>query len=394
MDWAELVVGALRRFRTPFYLLAWSPIARSLRMLGDQVAGLPLRHWLSFKTQPVRPVVQRWRAQGLGVEVVSEFELHAALAEGFDGSHIIANGTAKHRWLTRFQVPALTVHFDSVHEVRSLAAQARELGWRTGLRLHLAEEFDPDDPSYGAQFGLTCEEAGRAIELLDSHGLVPESMHFHLRSNVQPISYEKALIGAAELCRKLQFDPLFVDCGGGLPIQYGLVDGEARDEELARSYRHVLEEASHSYSKLKEMWLENGTFLTGRGAVLVVTVCDVKERPEGRYLVCDGGRTNHAFVSDWESHRLLVLPERCGRLQLTTVCGPNCMAYDRLIRTHLPADIGIGDHIVWLDAGAYHIPWETRFSRGLATVVWYDEQEGLQLARDAETPDAWWGVWR
>ena len=31
-----------------------------------------------------------------------------------------------------------------------------------------------------------------------------------------------------------------------------------------------------------------------------------------RYLICDGGRTNHALVSDWETHRLEVFPDRQG----------------------------------------------------------------------------------
>src|SRR5207237_1269198 len=80
------------------------------------------------------------------------------------------------------------------------------------------------------------------------------------------------------------------------------------------------------------IWMENGRFITGRSAVLVVRVRDVKERPECRYLICDGGRTNHALVSDWEPHPLFVIPERNGRPVLTTVAGPTCMALDRTIR--------------------------------------------------------------
>jgi hypothetical protein len=60
----------------------------------------------------------------------------------------------------------------------------------------------------------------------------------------------------------------------------------------------------------------------------------------------------------------------------------------------LPNDIKIGDRLVWLNAGAYHIPWETRFSYGLAAVIWCDEAGQLSLAREAEDFQSWWGQWK
>jgi hypothetical protein len=44
----------------------------------------------------------------------------------------------------------------------------------------------------------------------------------------------------------------------------------------------------------------------------------------------------------------------------------------------------VGDVIVWLDAGAYHLPWETRFSHGLCPIVWFDADERMSVARERE----------
>ncbi len=74
---------------------------------------------------------------------------------------------------------------------------------------------------------------------------------------------------------------------------------------------------------------------------------------------------------------------------LTTICGPTCMTDDILGRMPLPADITVGDVLVWSDAGAYHLPWETRFSHGLCAVVWCDENETTSLARRRERPEHW-----
>jgi diaminopimelate decarboxylase len=289
----------------------------------------------------------------------------------------------------------LTVHFDSLDEVRELAKVARRLEWHTGIRLHVADEFDPDEPRFGGQFGLSADEARVALDILRAEGVAAESVQFHLRSNVEDVEcYRRALSETARICQQLGLEPKYVDCGGGLPIHYPEPGGRAQDREFVSAYMRILGDSLALYPALKEFWLENGRFITSRAGVLVVTVIDIKVRPDCRYLICDGGRTNHALASDWETHRILTIPQRAGRSCLTTVCGPNCMAYDRLTRTELPEDIEIGDRLVWTDAGAYHLPWESRFSHGLANVVWYEEEHGSRLARPAEEFEQWWGVWR
>ena len=81
---------------------------------------------------------------------------------------------------------------------------------------------------------------------------------------------------------------------------------------------------------------------------------------------------------------MLLLPKRTGPARLTTVCGPTCMTDDILGRLHLPDDVVPGDVLVWMHAGAYHLPWETRFSHGLCAIVWADEAERLSVVRERE----------
>ena len=61
---------------------------------------MPVRHWLSVKTQPVKPLMIAWHREfGLGAEVISLFELLAAREVGFSVDSILLNGMAKHAWL-------------------------------------------------------------------------------------------------------------------------------------------------------------------------------------------------------------------------------------------------------------------------------------------------------
>ena len=394
-SWDEVILNVVSEYDTPCYISALQPIIDALNELKALQSVLPIRHWLSFKTHPVAPLIREWRNLGLGIEVVSMYEFLAALKEGYDPSNILVNGVAKHNWLSNCNVQNIRLHFDSREEINKLAPRAHELGWRIGIRFHVNEEFDPDEPEFGGQFGFSSNELGEAIAKLDQQNIAIESIHFHLKTNVSSADcYRRALDEVALICDKHSISPRFIDCGGGLPVP-----GEKPYEDNSnpsidlKLFGTVLSEIPSKFPDVNEIWLENGRFVSARSCVLVVKVLDIKERTDCRYLICDGGRTNHALVSDWETHDVHYLPRRSGFKCFTTICGPTCMAYDRLIRTYLPCDIQIGDHIVWMNAGAYHVPWETRFSHGLANVIWCDSSASFSLARQHETFGKWWGVW-
>jgi diaminopimelate decarboxylase len=264
-----------------------------------------------------------------------------------------------------------------------------------GIRCHTRQEYDPENPARPTQFGMMPGEAVAALRRLIRAGVRLETVHFHLRTNVaSPGSYARALAEVAAICRQARFQPKYLDCGGGWPPSRvrgktgRLLDADFDLAQMRRVYASV----ASAFPGLGELWLENGRFVTARSGVLVVRVLAVKERRRRRFLICDGGRTMNALVSNWEVHDLFPVPPRTGPLVPTTVCGPTCMAFDQLARCRLPVNVRVGDCLVWTEAGAYHLPWETRFSHGYAAVVWH-EANRLTVVRPRESFEGWWGMW-
>jgi diaminopimelate decarboxylase len=292
-------------------------------------------------------------------------------------------------------VHGISINFDSAAEIAALLPHAKKLNWRCGVRINTSEEFDPENPRFPTQFGFTTDEAVPALNKLRRAKVRMETVSFHLRTNIPSAQvYQRAITEVSEVCRAAKFAPQFLDIGGGLPERHVLTrGGKVFDGELGlRAFAEMLRQSARQFSSLREIWLENGRFISASGGVLVVKILDAKERRGLRQLICDGGRTMNALTSLWEQHRLLSLPERSGPAVLTAVHGPTCMAFDQLARIPLPRALRAEDHLVWLEAGAYHIPWETRFSHGHAAVLWHDGR-GLRPARARQSFENFWERW-
>lgn len=373
--WIPIVLRASEDYATPFFLFSQVPIVKQLDRIM-QVCGPSVSNWLSFKTLPLRSLLQWWLNTGLGVEVVSEFELIAAYREGFPPERIMVNGVAKHSWNERCWLDGLRVNFDSVTEIQSLSSVAKNKEWRVGIRFHPTVQKDPENRGFPDQFGIPADSFLYACDLLREHQITLDTVHIHLRSNVPNLSYyQTALLELDLSLNSTNIQLKCLDLGGGLPVEeVKQLDPAWHSTFSLGDLDRILRFCKKTFPTVQEYVLENGRFVLSGSGVLVLTVNDIKEIGGVRYLICDGGRTNHALPSDWEEHEIEVLPNRSGDLVYTAICGPTCMAFDCIARKMLARDVSIGDKVLWFDAGAYHLSWETRFSRPLARVLWHSER--------------------
>jgi len=398
--WRRRTQTALDRgAQTPFYLFSPDSVLERFHSVENLNFGLPTTCWYSFKTQPLPPLIRHWVELQRPIEVVSEFELRAALASNCPPERLLVNGPAKHRWLPRFPIPGLRVNFDSLTELHPLLPMASNLGWRTGIRIRTSEEFDPENPSFPTQFGLEPEELPSALQQIRAIGMEPETVHTHLRTNVSdPTCWTRAIEVLREYCEANQWQPRNLDLGGGLPAftartRNGKPYTASYDPSL-KSYAEHIRKAIRPITWAKSLWLEHGRHMCAESGLLAIRILDIKQKGPHRLLICDGGRTLHALVSIWEDHQLIPLRSSTSPSIPTAVHGPTCMAFDQLGRRHLPSDLGIGDVLLWLDSGAYHLPWETRFSHGLCEVWWDAGDCQPRCERRAESFEESWTCWK
>lgn len=392
--WLKKIPLLLDRIETPCYVSSFEPIRMALGNLSFLAESIPIKHWLSLKTNPNKRILLEWKNLNLGVEVVSEFELQAALEVGYSPNMILINGVAKHTWITKYNLEKGNLHIDSLTEFFQLKNYIRKNNLNLGLRLHVSNELDPDEPNFHSQFGLEKEEFKSIVILCKKLNIKIKGIHFHLHTNVpNPILYLESVKEVIEVCYSNNLNPEYIDLGGGLPS----LEGENYNKKETFNYFELIKTINlikENLINVKEIWMENGRYLLANSMILIIKVLDIKFKSGTRYLICDSGRTNNALVSDWEQHDFFIYPENPSKSQVfTSVCGNTSMAYDRLFRTNLSEDIKIGDYIIWLNAGAYHIPWETRFSKGLCNVYHITKDNEITIARKKESFNDWWHDW-
>ena len=307
-DWRRRAADAVALVGTPCYVAAWQPVAEALTRIEEVAGKVPLRSWLSFKTHPLPALAAEWLRAGRGVEVVSESELLTVMRLGCAVDRLLVNGVAKHTWLRRYPIHGLRVHFDSLGEIEALSALAVTCRWRVGVRCHVPDECDRREPHFSGQFGMSHAEAVEGLNRLQAAGADVQSVHFHIGQRRDSAhAYARALRHAASVCQAAAFAPRIVDLGGGLPADDD-PDWQAARRDLAAAVR----ETPTLFPGLDEIWLENGRSVTHHSAVLAVRILDVKDRDECRYVICDGGRTNHALAADDHPHVVHALAERGG----------------------------------------------------------------------------------
>lgn len=364
--------------------LVAGPRTRSRVQLAYPIKTMPLAYWL-----------RAWRRLAKYAEAASEGELRLALKCGFSPSRIIVNGPGKATWMRAHRLRNLTVVFDSMHEVRVLGPVAKHLGWRVGLRFAPLNQVDPDNSREVDQFGMDADGFSLAARALRDLGVEVTLLHFHLGGAHADVRRALDTLNAlGRLVRDCGLAPARVDIGGGFVQAFQASDAISVARRCARSLQVLDREVRRTIPSCREVIAEYGRVLLGPAAALLLRVTDVKVKYGKRFVVCDGGRVNHALPSDWERHRLYFPDHADGESAVrATVCGPTCMAWDYLDRLGVPIGIAPGDFVVYDAAGAYHWPWQSSFSNGRAALVSVrGSSSGKALVRRlmrAQSPSQW-----
>lgn len=261
-----------------------------------------------IKVNQMRPVVEEIISHGkkynLGLEAGSKPELHAVLATNMDSdSLIICNGHKDQNFielalLAQKMGKRVFLVIEKLPELFTIARTAEKLGVRPnlGIRIKLAASGTGKWQESGgdaSKFGLNSSELLDALQKLDEMGMHDclKLIHFHIGSQITKIRrISTALREAAQFYVQLHamgFNIEFVDCGGGLGVDYDGTRSSNSESSVNYSIQEYVNDCVYTFVDAANknniphpnLITEGGRSLTAHHSVLVVDVMESVSMP-------------------------------------------------------------------------------------------------------------------
>jgi arginine decarboxylase len=262
-----------------------------------------------IKVNQMQPVVDEIISHGakynLGLEAGSKPELHAVLAvQTKSNSLIICNGYKDESYielalLAQKLGKRVFIVVEKLNEIDIIARAAKRLkvSPNIGIRIKLASSGSGKWAESGgdaSKFGLTPSELLDALKRLDAAGLHDSVrlIHFHIGSQITKIRrIQNALTEAGQYyanLRKMGYNIEFIDCGGGLGVDYDGTRSSNNESSVNYSIQEYINDCVYEFVDVANknniphpnIITESGRSLAAHHSVLVLDVLGAASLPE------------------------------------------------------------------------------------------------------------------
>ncbi|MCB1651222.1 MAG: type III PLP-dependent enzyme [Alphaproteobacteria bacterium] len=342
-----------RRPAKPLYVLDAGVMSRRAAAF---VAGFPGKPLFAVKTNPDPVAIQALIEGG-----VSAFDV-ASLAEIQLVKSIMPSAELHFMHPVKMPEDIRAAYFD--YGVRDFVLDHEEELFKIMRETDLAQDLNltvrvalPKNDSalidFSSKFGASFDEA---LELLKKCRPVSKSLglSFHVGTQTSdPGKYAKAIAYCAEVICAADVDVDSLNVGGGFPVAYQGDEGLCSVEDCFEAIATALRDNGLSHLSLLA---EPGRVLVAEGGKLVARV----ELRKGDLLYINDGVYGGLFdAAKWVGTHYPVSAVSCDRsfdgpVRAFKLAGPTCDSLDMMDGPFmLPEDIGIGDWVVFDNAGAY-----------------------------------------
>ena len=289
---------------------------------------LPAENFVIYtiKVNQMQPVVEEIISHGkkfnLGLEAGSKPELHAVIAvQAQSDSLIICNGYKDESYielalLAQKMGKRIFIVVEKLNELDIIEKVAKKLNVKPniGIRIKLASSGSGKWAESGgdaSKFGLTSAELLTALKKIDEMGFHDylRLIHFHIGSQITKIRrIQTALREAAQFyisLHKMGYNVDFVDCGGGLGVDYDGTRSSSSESSVNYSIQEYVNDCVYTFVDAANknniehpnLITESGRSLSAHHSVLVIDVLETASLPEMPEEF-EAKETDHQLVKD------------------------------------------------------------------------------------------------
>lgn len=402
------------RFGTPLYVFDAGIIRSRCRELRETF----IERWPNTKVRYagkaflIREMARLIRDEGIGLDVVSEGELYAALSAGFPPEEIEMNGNAKSRseieMAIRSRVGRIIV--DHPDELKTIEDYAGKAGIVQKVMIRVAPGVDAHTHKYIAT-GSTDSKFGVPADARDGSMLTEAikfaegckhvdvvGLHFHVGSQLfETDDYTKSVEVILTLMKALKDGLGFVthelNMGGG----FGAVINPAIPAMKSQFYTDVMMKILVDGCKSMGLEipcaiLEPGRWIISEAGIMLYTVENVRELPEVTYIAVDGGMSDNPRIALYQAeYNAVKVTDTDGALYRpkngakVSIVGKCCESGDILIEDAEIQNVEAGDVIALYNTGAYTFSMSSNYNYLPRPAVVFVENGEAKVVAERQT---------
>jgi diaminopimelate decarboxylase len=405
------VESLAKKHGTPLYVYSQGTLTAHFQKLD--VAMSPVEHMVCFsvKSNSNLSVLRTLANLGAGFDIVSGGELQRVIAAGGDPRQCVFAGVGKTEDEIEFALRRNVYSFNAESEpelrrINKVAARLKKIApvavrVNPGVEAHTHAKITTG--TYENKFGVQFEQVegvyARASKLKN---LRLRGLQMHIGSQItEATPFEKAVRKVLPLVRCLQekYALEFFSVGGGLGIVYqpALASGAAAwwRTSAAKNILTPQKYAGRLIPLLKPLSLkilmEPGRFISGNAGILVTRVEYVKRTGRKIFIIVDAAMNDLIRPAFYDSYHEIVPLTRKGNSTLKSdVVGPICESGDYFCKDRPLPEVGEGDYLALLSAGAYGFAMASNYNtRPLAAEILVSGKRAA-VARERQPVEKIW----
>lgn len=334
---------------TPYYVYDIDILKKKIEEIKNELPSIPL----TFSIKANSFVLDSISEDVSHVEVCSPGELHICKKLSLNPDKIIYSGVMKEEAdieeAISYGVHILTAesrrHFTLISQV------AQKHGEKVNVILRISSDN---------QFGMDPEDI---FEIVSNNGnynhVILYGYHFYSGTQKRKISQIESDIETIEkvvnTCKdQYGFEPMLVEYGPGLAVDYFKENGEAEDIELLHTVAPVIRD----FAKRVPLGIEMGRFIASCCGSYFTSVKDIKNNYGIHYAILDGGIHHLKYFGQiMAMHTPIIIQhtKRNGEKQKYCLCGSLCTVADVLAKDAQLNELQIDDILEFKKCGAYSL---------------------------------------
>lgn len=248
----------------------------------------------ALKASYCEPLVTAIKNQGVGAEVISEYEWLLAKKAGFPTKQIIMNGLGRtaEELINTINDEAI-VNIDSLSELKKLLPfkeSFQKNHKKIGLRIHPNFNGDGNFVKRDGKLGMSYSEARECMAFARNLGLEVNGFSFHIFSNqTDPNIYTEPMESLTDFVKTTEQDFRikcdYVDIGGGVAPRMFFKD----DAALTNFMGTIASLFSKYFPLHTKLLVEPGRYIVADTVVIFSRIKTIKRNSGGTWAVLDIG---------------------------------------------------------------------------------------------------------